>query len=545
MTVFYSLQVLKDVGKNVKDVIISADGSWKSIMESDDHTEKEQDKYSLMEDNGSEETGSAISNTSPVFLDLTGADDVLMIDAEDRKVFPNNAEAQGISENVTSSLLLTRNEVNQNISLQTEDNFWTGVYLSTFGSSGPVSDQLNSGIPETTSTNALLSPVLADASSPTPDCEAGISHGNALVSISGPQNEISSQSALVLQPSQLENSSNCSEYGRSLSAARYMSRTPVAVQALPAQAPTTVPKRPRLSPSDLIQSIPLAAAQTSATSFSRNNERQQQFARSQDSFQASKMASPSLQQPLYPQQQDRQFSSVMPHQITGRQASNHVHVSYPSQQRLNIRLPITMNPSPGISSPQTSNLRMPQTMNQSTGVFRPSVQSLNSEVQLGGSQGLPSIAIGGMNGQQARAIAAQRPAQVARAPRIPSFPGNGEGNRVGDQVGVGITGRVTHSATRLDASGTAPVDPDWRPPGRMRGSLSGRAYDALSQHIIQPTQQTQTTRAPSAPIPPNASTQLQILLANRAALRAAPNPTTLSNMSGGSGALPPGSSEMN
>lgn len=300
MTAFYSSQVLKDVGKNVNDVIISADGSWKAILESDDHTEKEQDKYSLMEDDGSEETVSAILNASPAFLDLTGADDVLMVETEDRKVFPNNSEALGISENVTSSLL-TRNEVNQNISLQSEDNFWTGVYLSTFGSTGPMSGQLNGGIPETSSTNAMLSPGLADANSPTADCEAGVSQGNALVALSRPQNEISSQNSMVMQPFQLGNSSKSSEYGRSLLTAQYMNRAPVAVQALPAQASTAVPKRPRVSQSDLIQSIPLSAAQTSAASFSRNKERPQLFARPHDSFQASQRASPSFPQNLYPQ----------------------------------------------------------------------------------------------------------------------------------------------------------------------------------------------------------------------------------------------------
>lgn len=186
---------------------------------------------------------------------------------------------------------------------------------------------------------------------------------------------------------------------------------------------------------------------------------------------------------------------------------------------------------------------MPQTVNQCTGVFRPPAQPLNPQVHLRGSQGLPSIPISGMNGQQARAIAAQRPAQVPVSPRMPSFPGNTGGNRVGDQGRIKES--ITHSTTRSDPSGTAPADLDWRPPGRMRGSLTGRAYDALSQHIIQPTQQTQTTRAPSVPIPPNVSNQLQILLANRAALQAAGNPSTVSNTSGGSGALSPRPSEMN
>ncbi|XP_009783332.1 E4 SUMO-protein ligase PIAL2-like isoform X2 [Nicotiana sylvestris] len=37
-------KVLKEVGDDVIDVMISSDGSWKAIMESDDHTEKPKDK---------------------------------------------------------------------------------------------------------------------------------------------------------------------------------------------------------------------------------------------------------------------------------------------------------------------------------------------------------------------------------------------------------------------------------------------------------------------------------------------------------------------
>jgi E3 SUMO-protein ligase PIAS1 len=43
-----------------------------------------------------------------------------------------------------------------------------------------------------------------------------------------------------------------------------------------------------------------------------------------------------------------------------------------------------------------------------------------------------------------------------------------------------------------------PVDENWRPTGRMRGSLTGSAYDkAIDRYLGQPSQQQNQTRPPS------------------------------------------------
>lgn len=61
---------------------------------------------------------------------------------------------------------------------------------------------------------------------------------------------------------------------------------------------------------------------------------------------------------------------------------------------------------------------------------------------------------------------------------------------------------------------------NWRPTGRMRGSLSGRAYSAaFNQFIIAPTQPTQAARPPpnlTSPLPVVPS-QPQTLIGNMSA----------------------------
>lgn len=57
------------------------------------------------------------------------------------------------------------------------------------------------------------------------------------------------------------------------------------------------------------------------------------------------------------------------------------------------------------------------------------------------------------------------------------------------------TGGTVQPVTRPEGIANTSTEQDWRPTGRMRGSLSGKAYsEALNQYIIQPTQPVQLTR---------------------------------------------------
>ncbi|XVF13058.1 hypothetical protein REPUB_Repub08aG0175000 [Reevesia pubescens] len=112
-------------------------------------------------------------------------------------------------------------------------------------------------------------------------------------------------------------------------------------------------------------------------------------------------------------------------------------------------------------------------------------------------------------------------------------------------------GGLAPAASRADTTADLASEQNWRPAGRMRGSLSGRAYSsALSELMIQPTQsaqaarpQTNLTSSPS--VPPH----LQALLASRRNAAAAPQMqnnamTDTAGMNGSSSILPDGSGGM-
>lgn len=235
-------------------------------MESDDRAEMRQDMFPNVEQDEPEQPDStSLSNAFPDLLDLTETDDVIdavgPCQAEDRKVFPNNSQNQSVIEDMTIRPHMNSTaEVRRNISSQIEDNFWSGIYLSTFasGTSSALPDAHIGGIPKSTPSSALPSPVLTDATSAALYCEARAFHGDTIDANSMPHNEITPPIGLQLQQFQFGNSALSNEYGRSLSIPRQVSRTPIAVQALPAQSPTTVPSMLRNSNNGL-----LAASQTS------------------------------------------------------------------------------------------------------------------------------------------------------------------------------------------------------------------------------------------------------------------------------------------
>ena len=107
-----------------------------------------------------------------------------------------------------------------------------------------------------------------------------------------------------------------------------------------------------------------------------------------------------------------------------------------------------------------------------------------------------------------------------------SLPGNAVRVSTGDQRGA--VGRVVQADSRVDGLVDLPSEQNWRPTGRMRGSLSGPAYSsARNQFMIQPTQPTQPPQPTRPPLVPTSSPQmvspnLQELIANSRNARAPP-----------------------
>lgn len=114
---------------------------------------------------------------------------------------------------------------------------------------------------------------------------------------------------------------------------------------------------------------------------------------------------------------------------------------------------------------------------------------------------------------------ARQPPMVAvqtQTPRAASYPGNVDGSRASAVEQRLNIGGVAPAASRPDTSADLASEQNWRPTGRMRGSLTGRVYsESLSQMMIQPTQSTQAAR-PQTNItsPPSVPPHLQAFLAN-------------------------------
>ncbi|KAK6137385.1 hypothetical protein DH2020_028857 [Rehmannia glutinosa] len=262
------IQVLKEVEANVSDIIISSDGSWNAVMDSDTAIQKPEDKIS--------DTGDGESPQPVDLLDLT----------------------------------------------QTNDGM----------DFGPSNEQIG-GVFVPTSNYIASPPVLTDSFTTNGQVEGF--NGNNLFTASVPQREPSLPNTLQLQQYQFGNSNYTAEYGMFPSLPRNVTRTPTAVQALPAQTSTSILQ-----------------------------QRSRNTARRANLHQVSQMSSSPLHQysgVQNPGQENRSFPTVRPpHQNVVLQATNQV----PDAQRvLNERQ---------LSSQQMANLMMPRAMGQPPAMSQPS-----------------------------------------------------------------------------------------------------------------------------------------------------------------------------
>ncbi|KAM4123301.1 hypothetical protein ACB094_01G149300 [Castanea mollissima] len=519
------VKVLREVGENVSEVIISADGSWKAVLESDDHVHPAREKTLKCQNEKTEQQEStSVSNV----LDLTEDNDEMEVvsagETEDRKpILPSLPVPSNLTLLPDSN---TPNGVNQNSSAQLEE------YLNSVTTSSAWSSVLNSALTDAVSPALNLEPEghgntnfttsliqsqsspnnfqlqqsqyahsvneygrllprhVTDAVSPALNLEPE-GHGNTNFTTSLIQSQ-SSPNNFLLQQSQYAHSVN--EYGRLLP--RHVNRTPIAVQALPAQSQTPNPQeRPRssLTPNGSLISpqvaLPMAPTADAFNSICSDMERQQHFRAHMNPLQVSDIPSSLLQRPSVIQ--------------------------------------------------QAFNSRMPQSAGQSSSPIPASSHPLRTQVQQGGGQVGISHRAGTTGSQPARYLVNQNryhPQNSRQAPSVPvlnqtsrtgqSLPVSADGLRASTGEQRGNMGGISQAVPRADGLLDSTSEQNWRPSGRMRGSLSGRAYsEALSQFMIQPTQTAQTARPPPNLAPPASSVlpQLQALIANN---RNAHNPQT-------------------
>ncbi|XP_008437346.2 E4 SUMO-protein ligase PIAL2 isoform X1 [Cucumis melo] len=492
------LKVIREVAENVTEVIISADGSWKAILENDNGDGRSLDDSLNHQNERAQEESSAPSDV----LDLTEVgDDMDIFDSEieDRKPCLGNKN-QPVSSSLDMSSGMNMNSFSQNLSAVVEDDFWSrldGVLISSAGLDAPM---VNSTYPPGF-TNIMQSAVLTDVVQPVLNHGVGVlGHAN----FSSPA--FYNQNNMHIQVS---NSNENSQYGRVTSISIPASRTPIAVQALPAQSHAAgqqySSRTPIISSPQVGQSIPINRDGLNA--LSRDLERRQQFSRHHgDSHHATNLASfhhPQTVQNRDPQ--DRFFT-------TGQsiQTSNGAR---PSTGLL------TDFQNPHL---QQALSRMPHLQNQNSSSVRPSLSFSRPMSQVGGGYGGSTYTTVTPNSQHSRMMAASQRAEMMR--QSPSMSLQNQTSRSahslqttpdglrrpsGDLRNVGgVSQSVTIAAGSVDLS----AEQNWQPAGRMRGSLSGRVYSDAYGVIIQPTQAAQSARPPSnltptQPIAP--STQAQ------------------------------------
>ncbi|XVF52983.1 hypothetical protein PTKIN_Ptkin05aG0061700 [Pterospermum kingtungense] len=514
------VKILKEVAEDVSDVIISADGSWKAMLENDGIIDELHDKILNTQKDGSEQPESA--KCIPIFLDLSQDDN--MVDAmdiseiEDRKPPVANLQSQSAAPNLTVTVELNNTVgANQDVSSHMEDDFWSGLDLiHGFDISTARTDAQVGGRSESTSNFA--SPVFSDAISPASNRTEV--RGDANLTTLGIQNQASAVSNLQLLQSQFINPMSSYEYGWLQHIPRHINRTPIAIQALPGLAQMPTPQqRSRNSLNTLSTSdsslapqanLSMSPSPNAFSTVSSDTERQPQFSRS--------LANP------HQGWNQQEYSVVLgrPVQHASGAASSQLPSSYGASSGL---LGEFQNPH----LPQALNTRLSQSRSPSPGLIRSPSPILRTQTQQGASQVGLGHTGGNVNsnltrfmaaGQRATQMARQHPAvavqtQTSRA--AASYSANVGGNRpsaVDQRLNVGGLGLASSGA---DNSAELASEQNWRPTGRMRGSLTGRSYSAgLSQLMIQPTQSTQAARpqanlAPSHSVPPH----LQALIASR------------------------------
>ncbi|KAL6556420.1 hypothetical protein OROGR_005708 [Orobanche gracilis] len=236
-------EVLKEAEPNVTDIIISSDGSWNAIMDSDDANQKPESPQ--------------IEN----LLDLTGTNDIMDFvittnEIEDRKHSRNISQNQSAARTITVAphLANTVNDANQT-TVQIEDDFWSGIVFP--------NSQLNEQSANDYSNRVGIAspPVFSDSFTTNGQVE-DFSGNNSVFGTSVPQREPSMPNTLQMQQYQYGNSNFTAEYGSVPCLPRNVTRIPTAVQALPAQPSASMLQqrcRSRLAPMQASSGAPVVS----------------------------------------------------------------------------------------------------------------------------------------------------------------------------------------------------------------------------------------------------------------------------------------------
>ncbi|XXG82123.1 hypothetical protein AAC387_Pa10g0137 [Persea americana] len=573
----HMVRVLKEVGEDVADVLVSADGSW-TVIDEHDLTSKLHNgsitfQQDVLEQAESKRSENAPANVVDLTMELTdddvtinsGGERVLMdftkqrnignttCETEDRKPFEDIQMYSGLG-NLPEAPGFNSTEIFQEAAGQTEQSVWSRI--SSFTSAlnvsvaqstvaAPTTTRADAlvGISDSSPIDAMLAPVLTDAVSPALNREpvdvrgatqvtTGLHNATPLRQFVAPEN-------LQLQHSGFENSIVSNENLRR-SIPRHVCRTPIAIQALPAQkqVPNTHQQRPRpnVMASTIIangasavasQMPPFITATSDGFGATTSEIERQQLSMSQinpvsaSDFTSSRLHAvsqlPSLHARDLQSSQNQLLSQV---------------VAPPATSQVGSRVPLDrqhLNPYRSSSGPLLLDRQMPHTqcpphLRVSRTISQPEnlVQQSASYAPLHSQQpAVIGLAVGSSSSLFTRPVVPQHSSpQMMRPPGVASqlqasrtttssLPMNASGIR--QSLGEQRWNPVSDSLTEL------PSEETWRLiTGRMRGSLTGRSYSAaLSQFMAETTSSAQSRPPITGPTPVGPA-QLQVLLANSA-----------------------------
>ncbi|KAK9279691.1 hypothetical protein L1049_013371 [Liquidambar formosana] len=497
------VKILKEVGENIAEVIVSTDGSWKAVLESEDHKDGQGQRW---QQEGSDQCESIEFSRIPAdVIDLAMGGDsdacgLSIFGREKKNPFLDNLEGYFTSGNLVAPEVNDTFRVDQNASAQMEDDFWSGIMFASTSApqhlTAPATNsdsRTDAGISYTPPFNFMHSRVLADAVSPAPSRESVDSREETHFTLSLPQNQL-------FDPSSLRNVSPTPSAIQSISAQAQGPSSCQQIRALNSSVPSVASSpTPQSTHSMALNTVGFAAV-------NGGTESDQQLSRLlMNSVPVSNVASSSTQHHSVTQsgvEHDRRLVSGK----SAQQVIAGLPVQSPDAHSRPSRFPsLLQNPNHSIPS----NWRTSNTMTQSQNVVHPSihVQSVQIQQKCGGVQATGAVT----NKQPMLRAAAQQTAQVSRSP--PSVPVQLQASRTGTAFSIGMvaerlkttgeqrqtSGGTTQPISRPDGSSTLASTHNWRPTGRMRGSLTGEAYSAaLSQFMIQPTQPAaQDSQSPS------------------------------------------------
>ncbi|KAK8955234.1 hypothetical protein KSP40_PGU015139 [Platanthera guangdongensis] len=99
-------------------------------------------------------------------------------------------------------------------------------------------------------------------------------------------------------------------------------------------------------------------------------------------------------------------------------------------------------------------------------------------------------------------------------PAASSLPARDNTRVIGADRFRSMTGGMPSPLSRADSLPELPLEQNWRPTGRMRGSLTGSDYSAVIRNYMPPSNQSAAARTPLSSQPPSAPDQVSGLMAN-------------------------------